>query len=320
MEPTFVDAGLDSVFRRDGVVVTPLLDPDHVAQLRSQIDHLLPDEQAGFTGSHLGDSERARRATAAAVREVLEPAVRPFFAGHAFHSTGVFVKNAVQDTAKPLHQHWTFVDEARFCSGLVWVPLDDTTSSSGGLQVVLGSHTLKTGPRGTPDMHVDMAGTEAGAWLEQRYLQDVDVQAGSAVVMDDRLLHSSTPNRSGARRIAVGLAFHPIEAELYHFYREPDGEVARYTVDPEFFETHDWPARPSGPHVRSVMSVAPGEEVELLAQLSGLPDPRSDGLRRDAGSDASSTGRGTWLFSRDRASRRAAGGRSPRGRRSRPSP
>jgi hypothetical protein len=284
---TFPDPARQQAFERDGVVVVPLLGPDEVRSLRDEIERLLPHTATGFTGNHQGDTPEVRRACSDAVRRHVEPAAARLLPGHEFHATAVFVKPPTETTEKPLHQHWTFVDEERFTSGLVWVALDDTDRRNGGLHVVLGSHRLRTGVRGTPDLHPPMDGTEAGAVIYEDYLTPMDLPAGTAAVMDDRLLHGSTPNRSGAARVAVGLAFRPAGAPLHHYHLDPEEGLLRFTVTPEFFQEHDWPRRPDGPWVLGVAKVDEAEPPDLLEQVRALLEPVRE-VRPPAGTDGGS--------------------------------
>ena len=40
----------------------------------------------------------------------------------------------------PVHQDWTVVDEDKFCSVTIWVPLQDVNENNGAMKVLPGSH------------------------------------------------------------------------------------------------------------------------------------------------------------------------------------
>jgi hypothetical protein len=268
---TFADPGLQARYSEDGVVSVPLLDPETLGSLRDEVERLVPEARVPFTGNFQGDTPESRRTCMEIVRRHVEPAARALLPTQRFFTTAMFVKQPGSVSEKPLHQHWTMVDEDRFSSGLVWVAVTDTDATNGGLEVVLGSHRLHTSVRGTPDLHVPMGGTEVGERLRREFLTPLALHAGSAAIMDDRLLHGSSHNRSDRPRIAVGLAFCSPGADLLHYYYDHDRDVLlRFRVEPEFFLEHPWPERPSGPYVIDVERVAISPSPPLEVQIDSL--------------------------------------------------
>jgi hypothetical protein len=262
---TFSDARLEDQYATEGYLRMPLLDPDRVARLRCDLERLLGNSDTPFMGALDGDTVAFRQASGALVREHVEEAAAEVLPGQSFFMTAFFSKAPRESSQKTVHQDWTVVDEHRFVSGLVWVPLQDTDEHNGGLQVAPGSHRLETGVRGTPDLHVPVVGTHLGERLERDLLVAVDLQAGEAAITNHRIFHGSPPNRSTAHRLAVGLAFHPTGSPLYHWFDDGGEGLLRFEVEPGFFLTHVPPARPDGRFVIDVVRVDEPRPAEVPA-------------------------------------------------------
>ncbi|WP_254127260.1 phytanoyl-CoA dioxygenase family protein [Aquihabitans sp. G128] len=138
---------------------------------------------------------------------------------------------------QPLHTDWTFVDESRYRTGLVWVALDDMTSRNGAIFVAAGTNRLDTGYTGH-QIHYPYSDPEVRQAIDDRSVL-LEIPAGQAIVWDNRVLHGSDENVTDGLRLAVGVAFRPRAAQLYHYRLMPDGQSHRYRVDPEFFADYE---------------------------------------------------------------------------------
>lgn len=281
--PTFVDRRHQRDFDRDGVVVIPLLSPDALRSLAAAVEPLIPTDPVPMLSPHVGDTVALRRAFAAVAEEHLVPAMAQPMPDQQVFTGSVVVKAPGPGGEFLLHQDWSFVNEERFVSGVVWVPLSDTDADSGGLHVVLGSHRLDTPVRGAPDLGLRLGDTDLGTRLANEYLTPVSAPAGSAVVFNHRLLHGSPVNLSDRPRVAVTVAFHPRGSDLYHHRADGDGGLLRYEVTPEFFLSLDPSLPPTGRHVRGVERVSSGGGEVGSALLGRLaPAAGSANLRRAA--------------------------------------
>lgn len=139
-----------------------------------------------------------------AVQELLGPDV-------AVENTFLVIKWPGRPFIVPWHQDGTgknvTLDPARAVAA--WLALTDTTRTSGGLQIIPGSHhggylpvakEPDTGAaRGQADTSQGVTGTERALPLR--------VRAGCAVLMDTRLVHSSSSNRGDGARIALNVRY-----------------------------------------------------------------------------------------------------------------
>lgn len=228
----FRDAALEAAFTEHGYVVLPLLDAEEVEGLRAGYD-ALHDEGHGFLPDYFLDEPDLKRRVDSVVRPVMAPLVERHLDGHVPFMTSYLMKFPDEQSALGLHRDWSYVDERRYRTAVVWVALDDTSDEldNGPLRIVPGSHTVVPRFRGTRTE--DPFGEHRDLIL-RHCLVEVPVAAGDAVVMDNRLVHASFPNRSGRPRLAVATAVRPAEAPLLHPVQHDD-VIDLHEVDDEFF-------------------------------------------------------------------------------------
>lgn len=190
--------------------------------------------------------------------------------------TSFLMKWPGEDSALPMHQDPTIVDERRARSLSVWVTLVDTDPDldNGPLYMVPGSHLTGDELRGT--------GTSPSyyAFLEALWPQAVAVpmKAGDAVFFDARILHGSPPNRSDEPRLALGTSLAPRGTPLVHALARADGDVDLLRVDLDFYrrnsprELVDHP-----PQGLSVVEVVPMSPRPYTAETVGSSRRRRRG-------------------------------------------
>lgn len=238
-EPTFTDPGLEAAFRADGVVVVDLLDAPGVAATRdrfAELEHELHGDSPFAQGFHttLYDGRADYRL---AVRQVIEGALRPrldaLLVDHQVLFAN-FVTKLAGGEAVPHHLDWTFVDEDRFASVTVWCPLEDTDAHNGTLGVVVRSHDavdfIRPVNRRDYEMH---AAVSDG--VEELY----PLQAGQALVMDNRMVHFSPPNRSDATRVVAACVVAPRQAPIVHHWVDDEEQLFRLELERDFFLSYD---------------------------------------------------------------------------------
>jgi phytanoyl-CoA hydroxylase len=137
--------------------------------------------------------------------------------------------------AVPWHQDRSYWPNANWNPVItVWIPLVDTDKVNGCLHVWPRTHKTRLieyhreGHTGTGYTEIDLKEKA------DRHAVALPVKAGSAIVFNDRCVHSSTPNRSNHVRWSVDLRYQPIGQERMSQYgigflarsREFPGRVA----------------------------------------------------------------------------------------------
>src|SRR5690606_21476682 len=98
----------------------------------------------------------------------------------------------------------------------VWIPLQDTNLANGCLSVVPHSHKMFAPYRGIsfPQQFENISNTV------RKYLQPIEMKAGEILLFDNRLVHTSGVNSSGADRVVVMSGIFPSEAKIISCYKD----------------------------------------------------------------------------------------------------
>lgn len=232
----FQDAGQETAFRRDGYVRVQLLEAELVRHFQELFETAPCECPQQFYTSLWSGNEAYRRLVHEDVRRRIEALTAPILDDYRVVLGNFAVKNAGEESAVPMHQDWSFVDERQFRSLTVWCPLVDVNSTNGCLQVVSRSHRLTNNVR--PNFAVGAYRApfqEQEPLLRGRYLTEIPMSAGEAVIYDSGLLHASNPNRSDQVRVAVVATAVPRVAPLRHYYQSDPEEMEVFEVGEDFY-------------------------------------------------------------------------------------
>jgi hypothetical protein len=145
----------------------------------------------------------------------------------------------------PIHQNWTFVDEDKFTSVSVWIPLVDVSRANGTLEIIKGSHRVLAKYRSP-----SIPWVFDGLWdvLKEKYFEPILIKAGQAGILDDSILHYSSPNDTDHVRTTVQLIMVPADATPVHYHRDPakPDELEVFEVSSDFFTEFDMKKKPEG--------------------------------------------------------------------------
>ncbi len=232
--PTFVDPGHQEQLSARGCLHLPPIAPDQVERLRAIFEEIFPETLQGFVPTYAVPLPERKAEATERVRAELGPVLTPLFDRHRIFNTSFLMKWPGEDSALPLHQDVSYVDERVFRTVVAWVALDDADEvlDNGPLQVVPGSHRWERLPRGTSTW---WPYGDTQEFLTEHCLEALPVRSGDVLVMDNGLLHCSFPNHSDRPRLAVAVALAPEEAGLVHTVGNDDGTVRIYDVDDQFF-------------------------------------------------------------------------------------
>ncbi len=139
------------------------------------------------------------------------------------------VKPVGPDSALGPHQDFSIVDESRWTSLYLWIPLVDSNQSNGTLHVLPGSHRFTNPVRAR---HVPALFDQVLDEVRRRAVR-LDCKAGEVVLMVSGVVHFSPPNTSDRLRLATHGILKPIEAPVIFYYaddRTPPGLVEMYEV------------------------------------------------------------------------------------------
>jgi hypothetical protein len=159
-------------------------------------------------------------------------------ASHHFKNLDFFlcnylIKNSGEQTETPPHQDVTFVDESKYLSAGIWIPLQDVGVKEGNLFFVKGSHKFLSTLRVNP--HYPWAYDNVKSLIKKCSVA-VPLKAGEAVLFNHAIIHWAGANVSGKPRISVVVGTHTKGSPLYHFYMENmngNNKIEQYAIDRE---------------------------------------------------------------------------------------
>ncbi len=243
----FRDESVQEEFDRRGYVVLPFLhDSDADRLLRVWQNLAVAIHGMPFSASVMSDERPYRDSVSREIANVFQIGIEKLFIDYRFSFGNFIAKRAFALDGIPLHQDAMFVDEHRFESINLWVPLVDVTPENGCLRVMPGSHTLNTALRGT---NRQFPYPQFEAEIERNYLRDVPMRRGWACIMSQRTFHTSYPNKTGVDRVCASALAVPSESELYYLFQRAgaaDSKIDLYEADDEFYRYQVFGAPPQG--------------------------------------------------------------------------
>jgi ectoine hydroxylase-related dioxygenase (phytanoyl-CoA dioxygenase family) len=234
----FVDTALQSEFEEKGYVVVKFLNDTQVKEMFDfylSENKLIDNYDPTFAEFSVLNAELDNR------RKIFNKVTSMFLpvAAKILANCRPLIANYVckepQKGLVPVHQNWAVVDETRYASVSIWCPLLDTNRNNGTLAFVDGSHKYFRGPRGS---YANRSFQLIDNLIINNHLTFVEMKAGDAIILDDSIVHYSSPNQSNTIRLAIQLIMIPAEAQAYHYtFREENEKMFAdlYEVDPEYY-------------------------------------------------------------------------------------
>jgi hypothetical protein len=230
---TFRDPSAEATYRDEGFIVMPFLARDEVEHLRAGYRALVPPGDHGLTVDFMRPDRRYMYEILELVEPVLRRRLPEVFIDHRTVLNTFVTKHPGPASNMYLHEDRTLVDERRFRSGTLWIPLVDVgpTHDNGTLELVPRSHRLNRTMAGTdtPELFRPYEAHLLGR------LRPVAVPAGHALYYDMRTLHASQPNRSSEPREALVCAVAPRQADLIHVIGTSRRHRRVHRIDEAFF-------------------------------------------------------------------------------------
>lgn len=233
----FIDPKQQDIFDRDGYVIIDLFEKEQVEALLNQYQSVDHENDSVFTVSLDETNYSTKKKISEEIEQVAHKSIKSYFKDFQIFTSSFVTKKYGKKFIIPPHQDWTFVDERKYYSVTCWSPLIDTNYKNGTLAVIPGSHKLFEYARCSPS-------PESKSLLSDHvftlfpFVKSIDLSAGQAIIFDNRLIHASTPNLNANARIAVGIGITQNDAQLLHYYEDPQSAGVKmecYEVNKEFF-------------------------------------------------------------------------------------
>jgi hypothetical protein len=263
---------LDQQLAKEGFVVIPFLNTEEVSHLKQAYEDAHGEQSQPFYATAHHQDSAFRKKMSDAIFEVLSPHCEKVFNNCSLLG-GSFISKSKDSTAKlQPHQDWNIVDENRFRSFNLWIPLVDLTEDNGAIEVLPNSHEWVRGYRHSS---IDCAYRKVHDLVWEN-MKPLYIKAGEALIYDHSLLHASTANNTDELRIACASGVKPNEAEMF-FYWNNSGVIEQYSSDVEFFMTQNIFQKPTSlQKVGELQYDFPTVEVEQLYSFLGKELPREE--------------------------------------------
>lgn len=243
MRNVFRDSKVEDSFKENGyVVIKNLLNEDDIRIFADFYSKIPAASQDTFYSSHWNDDVQYRTSVDQFIRPLLFEKVKDKLLEYRPVYGYFLVKMPGDKGTVSVHQDWMLVDESKFVGVTMWIPLVDTSLENGSFQVIENSHKFLSQIRGS-HTHFPYRGDLND--VHNRFLTNINLQRGDAILFDHRLAHASLPNFTKDPRVAVGLVVLPQEAQMIHYYFDhQQKEVRLFEVDDNFlleFGLRDYP-------------------------------------------------------------------------------
>jgi hypothetical protein len=266
------DDHLDRSLLNEGHVVVPFLEAGAVSGLKAFFLENHPQGVNGFYATAHATDIAFRQRMNDRIKEAFAGPIAQYFTGCKALGGSFVVKSKENTSRLHPHQDWNIVDEDRYRSFNIWVPLVDLNENNGAIRVMPGSHLWACNFRGPniPDAFEDM---RERIWGK---MEQLHMKAGEALIYDHRLFHASDPNTTDELRVAAVFGIIPEEAQMFYYFGR-DGKVEVYESSVDFFMTGDIQ---QGPEVLRKVGEEPLPEVAMPDGLTPAPRPdaRQEGV------------------------------------------
>ncbi len=222
------------LFNKQGFIVLPFLTQDEVNHLDKFFDELHPNiSQGGFySGSYSTDAEYKKRASDEIVK-LFSRAYNDLFVDYTPFGGAFLYKVPGANSALAAHQDWTILDERENVALNCWVPLCDVTLENGPIMIMPGSQFDKLNVVRAPTLPFFFSGNDD---MVVAQLEPMEVKAGTAVILNQSVIHYSPPNNSNKIRKAITAGVKSKGAQMYFHYKVPDkDELEVFEVPDNFF-------------------------------------------------------------------------------------
>ena len=224
------------LFDKQGFIVLPFINQDEVEVLDKLFDELHPDINSSgfFSGSYSTDLAYKQKSSDEIVN-VFSRAYQELFVNYTPFGGAFLYKVPGQNSELAAHQDWTIVDESKHVALNCWVPLCDVTIENGPLMIMPGSHFDNLNVVRAPTMPFFFSGDDD---LVVKELVPMEVKAGTAVILNQSVIHYSPANTSTKIRKAITAGVKSDCAQMYFHYKAPGSELLEvFEVPDNFFLT-----------------------------------------------------------------------------------
>ena len=216
-----------------GYTVLPFLSTEQLEALNTLYSqtHNITDKEGGMFYSVYSQDLVYRKKIHQEIQHILQLSFERFFQDYRVVMNSFVIKAKGPKSEFYVHQDSTGLDENKYSTLSLWIPLHDINANNGAMCVMNKSHKLFSPYRGisvrAPYDRIHNA--------IKKYLHPVFMKAGEAMFFDHRIVHNSLANLSDANRVVVTCGIFPKEAQMIScFQASPDTEIEIIAQNDDF--------------------------------------------------------------------------------------
>lgn len=229
--PILSNPELDRQLSEKGYVVIPFLNHDEVNALVNFFYESHPKQQDGmYATAHVADIT-FRVKMNDFIKEKFARAIESTFVNHRSLGGSYIAKGKGERGTLHPHQDWNIVDEEKFRSFNIWVPLVDLHDKNGAIKILPESHLWLKSYR-SANIHSAYSRVNDVLWQK---MVSLFMKKGEALIYDHRLLHASGENFTDEIRLAAVFGIIPQGADMFYYHKADEQTVEVFESNPEFF-------------------------------------------------------------------------------------
>lgn len=214
----------EETLKKEGFVIIPFLNDEELKELQkfysdAHPNDEIPDMRYGIHMTSWCKDGQYKQDITNGLKRILQPSSERTFEDFRSNNFVFIIKNKGPYTTFPIHQDWSVIDETKYMSFNVWIPLQDVDQNTGALWIIKGSHRLDRHVRGANILFPDYS------YLSKElkpYMHPMNAKAGQAVIFFHSTIHGSPPNVNEKLRKVACFTVLPKEAPLQIFFQKDE--------------------------------------------------------------------------------------------------
>lgn len=233
----FKDKDLQKEFDEQGYVKVSLLDCNDIDTLTRMFYQFHSNIQANSFGASSFIQNKSEKII---IRDTLFPIFSPYFEklfiNYSYFGSSYLYKTKGKDSQLAPHQDWSIVDEKKFVAINIWTPLIDTNENNGTLYVLPKSQSQKHFTLRAPTIPFNFQNK-----IDKVIKNSIatNAKAGEAVILNQSLIHFSSPNLIDEVRIAITSGIKSKGAPMLFHYKNGSKDIERYIMPEDFLLDFD---------------------------------------------------------------------------------
>jgi hypothetical protein len=209
-----------TIFDKQGFIILPFLTEIEINTLSNYFDETHPNliENNFVSDSYSSDFNFKKKASDKIV-DVFNRAYEKYFIDYTPFGGSFLYKTPGNKSSLAAHQDWTIVNEETDIALNCWVPLCDITLENGPIMIMPGSQYSKHNTLRAPTLPFFFSGNED---LIMEQLEPILVNAGTAIILNQSVIHYSPANESNQIRKAITAGVKSANAQMYFHFKIPN--------------------------------------------------------------------------------------------------